>query len=169
MNKDNKSMTYILLIFLLLIICIFLFLNQFALKHDLHIAQKECGFNQKQIEMIYYVAENAEGIKKYSDRILVDSSVLVDYDEMKENGLEHFMKKDNDDTLTPQNSISIINESTVYYVYSYDGLETNEHQIYSFYYIPEICDENRIYIEECVRITDNIYIKPYEIFCAGLV
>lgn len=166
---NNKSMTYILLIFLLLIICIYLISYQFSLEIDLNRVKKECRFNQKQIEMIYYVSKNAEGIKKYSNRVLNDPSVLADYNEMKENGLEHFYEKDNDNTSDSRTDISMINESTIYYLYSYDGLETSEHQIYSFYYISGICDENPINTEECIRITDNIYIKPYETFYAGLV
>lgn len=169
MNKKSMSMTYILLIILLLVICIFLVSNQSSLKNDLNRAQKECAFNKKQIEMIYYVSENAEGIKIYSDKVLNDPSVLTDYNEMKENGLEHFLEKDN--TSDSRTDISMPNESTIYYLYSYDGIETSEHQIYSFYYISEICGENTntINTEECIKITDNIYIKPYETFYAGLV
>ena len=117
--------------------------------------------------MIYYVSENAEGIKSYSDKVLNDPSVLTDYNEMKENGLEHFLEKDN--TSDSRTDISMPNESTIYYLYSYDGIETSEHQIYSFYYISEISDEATINTEECIKITDNIYIKPYETFYAGLV
>mgnify|MGYP004524639151 FL=1 len=119
--------------------------------------------------MIYYVSENAEGIKIYSDKVLNDPSVLTNYNEMKENGLEHFFEKD--DTSDSRTDISMLNESTIYYLYSYDGIETSEHQIYSFYYISEICGENTntINTEGCIKIADNIYIKPYETFYAGLV
>lgn len=155
MKSKTNNRVYILIIIFLVIINLYLLMMKSAAEDNLKTAKRINSFNVKQIEMIDYIGKHIRGISDYSNLILENEELLRDDKSLSDNGLDHFL-----DYKENHCSITILDDFTVYYEYICDY---DKNRKYSFYYVSEINDENAQYINNCISINDNIFVKPHDI------
>lgn len=115
------------------------------------------SYNNEQIQMIKYVLEHKNGLTNYGQLILDDKSLINDISKRKENDLDYFC-----DTLANDCRISIIDEYTIAFVYKKNSIIAGKkYKNFVFLYLSEINTDNSEYISDCIKVDDNIFIKPY--------
>lgn len=155
MKSKTNNRVYVLIIIFLVIINLYLLVCKLTAEDNLKTAKRINSFNVKQIEMIDYIGKHIQGISDYSNLILENEELLRDDKSLSDNDLNYFL-----DYKENHCSMAILDDFTVYYEYICDY---DNNRMYSFYYVSEINDVNVHYINNCISINDNIFVKPHEV------